>query len=731
MYKLYKYITSILFLVVICNAVSGQIFKPVKWKFDIQKISGNEYKLIYTANVEKGWTVYSQYTSSDGPVPTEIVYESKDGIEILGKATERGSKKEGMDSYFGVNVIKYLSDSPFIIEQKIKVKDPSKPIAGYLIFMACDHEKCLPPSDVDFSFKIPNDGKDAVTIPISGAKESVTTNPNDSKPSGNVTNENKTVASIIDTTFVVDGSTLASNKTNSTIKSMNVAHLGPKIVGDTIDQKIEKLTTSYANPKSNCGGSTEEKSGLFWTFLFGFIGGLFALLTPCVFPMLPITISFFTKDSKRPGWLNGLIYGISIIAIYVTLGLLITILLGPEALNRLSTNWIANTLFFIIFIIFAFSFFGYYEIALPSSWTNNSDRMADKGGLIGIFFMAFTLALVSFSCTGPIIGTAIVQASTKGEYLGPFIVMLGFAIALALPFGIFAAFPSWLKSLPKSGGWMQTIKVTLGFIELALAFKFLSTADLTNNWGFLKYELFIGLWVLIFIGLALYLFGYIKFPLDSPLKKLSFPRIGFGILAVSTVIYLLSGFKNNIKTNEYNSLSLLAGIAPSVAYNMLKKKPQVDAAIKAKYPSYTMCVNNIECFKNYYEGLQYANEVNKPIFIDFTGHGCVNCRKTEQDIWVDDRIRKILKDSVVLISLYVDDDKKLSPVYISKNSGSKLRNVGNQWADFQIVNFEQNSQPLYVFANPNQEIISKPRGYKPDVEEYLEYLRCNLAARSR
>ncbi|MGB4959979.1 MAG: cytochrome c biogenesis protein CcdA, partial [Saprospiraceae bacterium] len=505
-------------------------------------------------------------------------------------------------------------------------------------------------------------------------------------------------------------------------------NVGAVINGDKINQKVVSLSTTYEQPLSDCGGTEEKKEGLLWTFIFGFIGGLLALLTPCVFPMLPITISFFTKDTRRKGWVNGLIYGASIIVIYVLIGLLITIFVGPEALNRLSTNWIANTLFFVIFIAFAFSFFGFYEITLPSSWSTKSDRMADKGGLIGIFFMAFTLALVSFSCTGPIIGTAIVQAATKGEYMGPFLVMLGFSSALALPFGLFAAFPAWLNTLPKSGSWMTSVKVVLGFLELALAFKFLSVADMTNGWGLLKYELFMGLWVLIFAGMALYLFGFIKFPHDSPLKKLSITRMAFGVGTIAIVAYLISGFRVNDKTGDYQALSLMSGLAPPAHYNFFIKPQDVDSAIKAKYPSYSKCANNINCFKDYFEGMAYAKEVNKPVMLDFTGHGCVNCRKTEEHIWVDDRIRGILNDSVVLISLYVDDDKKLSDVYISEHSGKKLRNVGNKWADFQIVNFQQNSQPLYVMTTNNQQVISKPRPFVEGIDGYLEFLNCSLSS---
>jgi len=697
-------------IVLLTTVANTQIFKPVKWSFSTEKISETEYNLVYTAKIDQGWTVYSQFTSDDGPIPTSVNFEAKDGIELIGKATENGTKKEGMDPFFGVNVIKFLADKPYVIKQKVRVKDHKKSIAGYVEYMACDHEKCLPPTDAEFKFSLPA--------------------PSESKTSENNAVNSKTTEvktpeeSIVDTTNT--SGQLANNQDTSKVAANDFAYLGAKINGNFINQKIPSLYETNEKPLSNCGGEEEKRSGWLWTFIFGFIGGLLALLTPCVFPMLPLTVSFFMKDTKRKGWVNGMIYGLSIIVIYVLIGLLITILVGPEALNRLSTNWIANSLFFLIFVAFAFSFFGYYEITLPSSWSTKSDQVADKGGLIGIFFMAFTLALVSFSCTGPIIGTAIVQASSKGEYFGPFLVMLGFSTALALPFGLFAAFPAWLNTLPKSGSWMNSVKVVLGFLELALALKFLSVADMTNGWGFLKYELFMGLWVIIFLGMALYLFGFIKFPHDSPIKKLGFVRLGFASLSAAIIVYLISGFKINSSTGDYQALSLMSGLAPPAHYNFFLEPQPVDAAIKAKYPSYSKCANNINCFKDYFEGITYANEVNKPVLLDFTGHGCVNCRKTEEHIWVDSRIKNFLTDSVVLISLYVDDDKKIEQVYTSEITGEKLRNIGKKWADFQIVNFQKNAQPLYVMATKGQEVIALPRAYVPGVTGYLDYLNCSM-----
>ncbi len=700
------------------SVVYGQ--DPVKWTFKKEQVSNTEFDLVFTAKIDKGWNTYSMYTEDNGPVPTALTYESKKGITLVGKAIESGEKKAGMDDIFGVNVIKFLPSKPYVIKQRIKVTDPKQPLTGYLSYMVCNDVTCLPPSDVDFSF----DFKDVTLTPKEVEKKNeVIPTENEGQSSENTTlttDEEK-----------VDTSAIASiQPVIGQIAEKGEGALKFNIEDGVIDQRIPSMFATHNAPLTDCGTPQEQNSGWFWTFLFGFGGGLLALLTPCVFPMLPITVSFFTKDTKRKGWMNGLLYGLSIIVIYVGLGLLITTIFGAEALNRLSTNWIANTIFFLIFIAFAFSFFGYYEITLPSSWTTSTDKMADKGGLIGIFFMAFTLALVSFSCTGPIVGTALVQAATKGEYIGPFLVMFGFSLALALPFGLFAAFPAWLNSLPKSGSWMTSVKVVLGFLELALALKFLSVADMTNHWGFLKYELFMGLWILIFAGMALYLFGFIKFPHDSPLKKLSITRMSFGALSIVLILYLITGLFTNKTTNSYNALSLMSGLAPPTNYNFFLKPEPLDEAISAKYPSYSKCANNIDCFKNYYDGMNYAKETGKPVLLDFTGYGCVNCRKTEEHIWSNDQIRDILSNKVVLISLYGDDDKETTEELKqirSKYTSQRMRNIGKLWADFQMANFETNAQPLYVFVTQDQEVISSPRGYEEGVNGYLDFLNCGLA----
>ena len=653
------------------------ILNPVTWEWKKEKTSEGKYKLVYTAEIEEGWTVYSQFTSDDGPVPTEIYYENAEGITLDGKSVESGHKKEGPDPLFdNVNVVKFLADQAFTISQNVTLTDKSKPLSGYLTYMACDAVKCLTPTDVEFSFSMDS-------------------------------NANATTAA------VNTGAALAA--------------------GDKVDQSRPQLRATYNKPVSECGagGSSDSDSKSFiWLFFAGMLGGFAALMTPCVFPMIPITVSFFTKDTKRSGLMNGLIYGLSIIVIYVALGLLITIFAGPEALNALSTNWIANVAFFVIFILFAFSFFGYYELTLPSSWTTKTDSMADKGGLLGLFFMAATLSLVSFSCTGPIVGSALVAAA-NGGYIGPMIVMLGFSLALALPFGLFAAFPSWLNSLPRSGGWMNSVKVVLGFLEVGFAFKFLSTADLTQHWGILPYEVFMAIMIAVSVAIALYLFGFIKFPHDSKIKKLSTTRKLLGTSFAVLALYLCSGFTVNKDTGIYNSLWLTSGFSPPVNYNILLEKGKADETIKAKYPSFTKCANNIDCFKDYFEGLEYAKEVNKPVFVDFTGHGCQNCRRVEDQYWVQDDIRRILNDEVVLVSLYVDDREKLENPFVSVYKDKKIRNIGNQWADFQVVNFERNSQPWYTLITTDEKVVTQPQGYdyfnsRSGAETYAEYLECGL-----
>jgi len=841
---------SISLLLLFQGTIYAQLDDPVLWSFSQEKISDTETDLIFTASIEDGWNVYSQFLDEDAsPVPTTIEYENLTGIELSGESTETGKRKEGMDPVFKENVVKFLAGIPYVIRQRVKTKGEWS-ATGFLEFMTCNDEKCLPPTAIDFSFSEDGSFIADSTLPLKTSNEKsgngIVNRDNTSPTETTVKTESGATLAILSeenpvswtyamtkaegadeydlaleaniledwvvySYYVEDGGPLPTyldfdttegfeeigvpiesgklKKAFDKIFQMDVAKFtshepyvfGQKfnntsgkgkgnvflsymscndkkciafdkelildtdnlaiylasedvanatlntIVGNEIDQIRPQIIETYKAPVGDCGVGDNKESGSLWSiFLIGFIGGLFAILLPCIFPMIPITVSYFMKDTKRKGWMNGLIYGLSIIVIFVGIGLIVTALLGPEALNKLSTNWIANTLFFLIFVAFAISFFGYFEIALPSSWSTKSDSMADKGGLLGTFFMAATLAIVSFSCTGPIIGTALVQVASQGDYWGPFSVMLGFSTALALPFGLFAAFPAWLNTLPRSGSWMTSLKVVLGFLELALALKFLSVADMTEHWGFLRYELFVFLWIVIFAAMAAYLFGLIKFPHDSPIKKLSIIRLGFAGLAVASVIYLSMGFRVDDTTSTYKTPGLTSGIAPPATYNFFLDPPAIPAELTAKYPSIGKCANNITCFKDYFEGLAYARENNKPVLLDFTGYGCVNCRKTEEHIWVDDKIRQLLNDEFVLISLYVDDRAKLEKQLVSKSRGDKIRNVGNKWSDFQIVNFEQNSQPLYVLMTPEEDVIASPRGYREGVDQYTDYLECGL-----
>ena len=658
--------------------------KITTWKASLEKINDEEYKIILNATLKDGWYLYSQFQESeDGPTPTNFEYTLGEHYELVGEAEESDNRKKVYDKVFEMNVQKFSEYATF--SQTIKVNDPSQPISGYFEFQTCDDKQCTMNYE-DFFVDIKNN-QIFVAGPATKKISSL-----ESGGSG-------------------DGSEI------------------PSFENDTIDQTRAAILSSYQNPKGTCGGENSNNSNWFWTFILGFGGGLLALLTPCVFPMIPLTVSFFTKGSKTraEGIRNGLIYGASIIVIYVALGLLITFAFGADALNLLSTHWLPNILFFAIFVVFAISFFGYFEITLPSSWTNRTDSMADQGGLLGTFFMAATLALVSFSCTGPIIGTALVEAAD--DPMGPFVVMLGFSTALALPFGLFAAFPAWLNSLPQSGGWMTSVKVVLGFLELALALKFLSVADYTYDWGFLRYELFLGLWVVIGIATTLYLLGYIRFPHDSPLRKISPVRGGFIALFAVTTIYLALGFRFNDVTQSYDSPGLLSGLAPPSIYNYLLPTPEVDPEIKKQYPSFTKCANNLDCFKDYYEGLEYARKNNKPILVDFTGKGCVNCRKTEDNVWVMDDVRNNIDTNFVLVSLYVENRDKLDKELFSKAQNKKLRNKGNLWADFQYVNFKEQTQPLYVIMTPEEEVLARPVGYMDgwsDWRDYNEYLNCGL-----
>ena len=497
---------------------------------------------------------------------------------------------------------------------------------------------------------------------------------------------------------------------------------GEKVAVESTDKK-ETVTPIKKKDKS-------ANKSLLTIFIIAFFSGFAALLTPCVFPMIPMTVSFFTKQSKSKaaGIKNAIIYGASIVIIYVLLGIIVSAVFGADALNALSTNVWFNIIFFLLLLVFAVSFLGAFEITLPSSWGTKVDAQADRGGVIGIFFMALALAIVSFSCTGPIVGTLLVEAAAGGSQIGPIVGMLGFSLALAIPFALFAAFPGWLNSLPKSGGWLNTVKVVLGFLELALAFKFLSNADLVLQLHWLEREVFLAIWIAIFGTLAFYLFGKIQLPHDSPLTHISVGRLSLGLVVLSFTIYMIPGLWGA-------PLNLISAFPPAQHYSespygvgFTKLGGGTSTGAQGELPegAHVMAPHNIIAFNDYELGLAYAKKINKPVMIDFTGHACVNCRKMEQNVWAKDKILPILKNDIVLISLYVDDKRKLEggeEIESKLRPGKKLKYIGQKWSEFQTIRYQANAQPFYVLMDHNEENLIDPAGYTPDVDEYHAWLK--------
>lgn len=642
----------------------------------MEKISETEHVLIITASIEGDWHLYSQHLDEGGPIATEFTFKNDNSYKLI-NGVEEEEGHSAPEPVFDNMVVKYF-DGKATFKQKIEVLDKQlSTIDGSVYYMVCNDTQCLAPTEVGLTFNI------------------ATHNDTDKT-------ENLAVAS-----------------ENSVDDSATNIHLYG-IIPDKLTPSAIKCDNEVA---SNASEVQEGGKSLWGIFGLGFLGGLLALLTPCVFPMIPLTVSFFTKksgQSKGSGISKALLYGFFIFAVYIILSVPFHLLdsVNPDILNEISTNVWLNVIFFAIFLFFAFSFFGYYELTLPSSWTNKTTQGERSGGLIGIFFMALTLAIVSFSCTGPILGSLLAGSLTADGGAWQLTAgMAGFGVSLGLPFAIFAMFPNMMNALPKSGGWLNTTKVILGFLELALAFKFLSNADLVQHWGILKIEPFLIIWIFIFAGLAMYLFGKIKFPHDSPIKKLSFSRIAGGILVGAFVIYLVSGFRVKEETKTFTPLTLLSGLAPPVGYSFI-------------YPN--DCPNNLECFKDLKTGMAYAKKVNKPIMLDFTGYACVNCRKMEEHVWPLKKIDNYLRNDYVLISLYVDDKKELpkeDQILVNRINGGtrKLETYGNKWANFQTQFFKTNSQPYYVLLNPDgTQILNQPVGYTPDEDEYAQFLECGL-----
>jgi len=672
-------------------SVQSQILDPVKWSTSIKKISETEYDLISKATIEDKWHLYSQEVPPDGPLPTVFTFEENSAYKTVGKIKESKGTTE-LDPVFDM-VITFFSNTATFTKRIKLTGNKGTTIKGEVEFMVCDDTRCLPPAYVDLVFKIP--------APEKSTEAAVTTE--------NTDNPESTEIGIV-----------TIEDTLSTITEVT------ETVQDTVQSTAETSQAAINQTEK------QENKGLWTIFFIAFLSGFAALLTPCVFPMIPMTVSFFTKQSKTrsAGIRNAIIYGIAIILIYIFLGAIVTWVFGADALNALSTNVWFNVIFFLLLVIFAFSFLGAFEIMLPNSWANKVDRQADRGGLIGIFFMALALAIVSFSCTGPIVGTLLVEAASKGG-IAPFVGMFGFSLALALPFALFAAFPGWMNSLPKSGGWLNTVKVFLGFLELALAFKFLSNADLVLQLHWLEREVFLAIWIAIFGALALYLFGKIKLPHDSPLSHISVGRLSLGLVVLAFTIYMIPGLWGA-------PLKLISGFPPAMNYSespygvgYTKLGSGGSSSANEEFPEGAyLGPHDIISFHDYEIGLAYAKKIGKPVLIDFTGHACVNCRKMEERVWSEPKILNLLKEDIVLISLYVDDKRPLpkGEEVISKISGKKLRYIGQKWSEFQILKYKANAQPFYVLMDHNEENLIDPVGYTPDVEEYYDWLQKGVAA---
>lgn len=690
---------------------------PVKWTFTAKDAGKCQVDLVFTGEIEDGWYTYSQFLESeDGPVATSITFSPGANYKLVGKAKESGDILKTYDKVFDMNLTKFKHKA--VLTQRIEVTDASKPVTGYITFMTCNDDRCLPPRDVDFSFKIPalsncgtapapNNQTPAPATPAGGqgadpgGDQAAATQDQAPQESGAAPAEAAGVAAPDD----------------------------PNFKGFFFSKRAD---INANQPYSTCSAevtTTSQGSDIFSIFLFCFLGGLIALLTPCVFPMIPMTVSFFVKRSqdRKTGIRNALIYALSIILIFVALGSAVTAVLGPTALNDMSTNKWFNLIVFAILVVFAFSFFGFYEITLPSSWVNKSDRMADRGGLIGTFFMAFTLVLVSFSCTGPIVGTLLVEAARSNagaSILGfipmkPAIGMFGFGLGLALPFGLFAMFPGWLNSLPKSGGWMDNVKMTLGLVELALAFKFLSTADMAEQWKILRFETFLVIWIAVALVLALYQFGVLNW--KGAKDKPGVTRATIGLVSLLFAGYMGWGLVN------YKSLSLLSGLAPPVHYSY-------KMAGEGSHHDGPGCPHGLNCYHDFDEAVAEAKRQNKPLFVDFTGHGCVNCRKMEETVWPLPGIIDRLRDDYVVVSLYVDEKVRLFPdndfaYLLDPKTGEKLRTVGSKWSAFQVNNFDVSAQPYYVLMHHDgKTVLNTPTDYANgnDPKVYQAFLECGL-----
>lgn len=643
----------------------AQIQEPVKFKTELKNVSATEVEIVFTASIERGWHVYSTDLGDGGPISATFNTDKLTGAEVVGKLRPVGKEIASFDKLFEMNVRYFEHSAQFV--QKLKLTGGDYQIVGYLEYGACNDENCLPPTQVEFSFAGKGQGKSSSVVQ---EQEEVKTD-----------------------TAATDSGIIGGSDGPTAVTVSDASDLWKPVITEL-----------------NAMGETTSQKDMSWIYIFitGFVGGLLALFTPCVWPIIPMTVSFFLKRSKdrKKGIRDAWTYGAAIVVIYVALGLAITLIFGANALNALSTNAVFNILFCLMLVVFAASFFGAFEITLPSSWSTAVDSKAEAtSGLISIFLMAFTLSLVSFSCTGPIIGFLLVEVSTTGNVIAPAIGMLGFALALALPFTLFALFPSWLKSMPKSGGWMNVIKVTLGFLELAFALKFLSVADLAYGWRILDRETFLALWIVIFALLGFYLLGKIKFPHDDDNGKVSVPRFFLALFSLAFAVYMVPGLWGA----PLKAVSAFAPPMQTQDFNLYNDE------VHAQFNDYDM-------------GMAYARQQGKPVMLDFTGYGCVNCRKMELSVWTDSKVRDLINNDYVLITLYVDDKTKLpSPIKVQENGVERtLRTVGDKWSYLQRVKFGANAQPFYVLIDNEGYPLNKSYSYDEDIPAYVDFLQKGL-----
>jgi len=678
-------------LILLVTNIQGQIFDPVKWSIEFKDLPSAEKEIVMKATIEKGWHLYDMNLPEGGPIPTSIKWGVIQGAELSGKPVASVKPVETFDKMFNMTIRWYANTVEFT--QVIKITDYKKfKVSGEVEFMACNDETCLPPDRIPFSFS----RRDIKNFPdeetgVSMAVDSLDDQHEIAADNAGISKENLSVDQSL------QDLPLNLVKVSKTIVPVNS---GP----GTTDHL--SWWTPIIDQLKAMGDETTSAIDRSYLFIFfaGFLGGLIALLTPCVWPMIPMTVSFFLKRSKnrKKAISDAILYGFSIIVIYLTMGLLITGIFGASALNSLSTHAIINILFFLLLVVFAISFFGAFDLVLPASWTTKMDQKVDSSkGLLSIFFMAFTLVLVSFSCTGPIIGTLLVEAASMGNVAGPAIGMSGFAIALAIPFALFAVFPNILQSMPKSGGWLNTVKVTLGFLELAFAFKFLSVADLAYGWGILDREVFLTLWIVLFVLLGFYFLGKIRFRHDVELKFVTIPRLFWAILSFAFAVYMLPGLWGA-------PLKAISAFAP---------------------PLYTQDFNLYDDdvhaqFDHYELGMEHARKVGKPVVIDFTGFGCVNCRKMEAAVWTNTRVKQSLDNDFVLISLYVDDKTNLpQPIEIVENGRNRtLKNTGDKWSYLQRSKFGANAQPFYVILDNDGFPLAPSYAYNENVTQFLRFL---------